>query len=211
MTMSFGRQQFKKSFIDSLQDSVSVFSSDEYSDLDRHIDHALADYSRYRPYKIIESITLVSGTAVYAAPAGFVSLIESLYGKSEIQTRKPWDDNYPKYLPAVKVVRDDSDKSVDLVLSPAPDAHLFLCLGADYQFICKKLHVLDNRASLTTIPVEDRELLLLRCQAEAMKEMAMRNSHKPVTIRDGVSGTPRNSTPAALYDQLIKEFEKVVM
>ncbi len=209
--MSFGRQQFKQAFIDSLQDSISVFNSDEYTDLDRHIDHAVVDYARYRPYKTIESITLVSGTSVYAAPAGFISLVEQLYGKSEIHTRKPWDDNYPKYLPGVKVVRDDSDKSVDLVLYPTPGAHVISCCGDNFEFICKKRHVLDNRSSLTTIPLEDKDLLLLRCQAEAMKEAAMRNAHKPVTIRDGVSGTPRNSTPAALYTALIKEFEKVMM
>ncbi|MBK7011930.1 MAG: HK97 gp10 family phage protein [Xanthomonadales bacterium] len=32
-----------------------------------------------------------------------------------------------------------------------------------------------------------------------MRETAMRNAHKPVTLRDGGGGMTRNSTPAALY------------
>ena len=43
-------------------------------------------------------------------------------------------------------------------------------------------------------------------QAEAMLELTLRNAAKPVQLRDGLSGTPRNSTPAALHATLLAMF-----
>jgi len=51
-----------------------------------------------------------------------------------------------------------------------------------------------------------RGALLLRAQAECCKELAMRNVAKPVTMRDGGGGQPRNGTPGHLYSVLLAEF-----
>ncbi len=60
----------------------------------------------------------------------------------------------------------------------------------------------------TTVPDEHRGLLLLRAQAEAMQELAARNIAKPVQLRDGQGGAPRNGVPAALHAQLMDAFER---
>ncbi len=68
------------------------------------------------------------------------------------------------------------------------------------------MHVLGANAADTTIANTDRGLLLLRAQAEAMLEISLHNANKPVQVRDGYSGTARNSTPAALYESLLREW-----
>ena len=40
-----------------------------------------------------------------------------------------------------------------------------------------------------------------------MRELAMRNVVTPQAMRDGYSSTPRNGTPAALYEALLAEFK----
>ena len=67
---------------------------------------------------------------------------------------------------------------------------------------------LSDTAANTTILAGDRELLLLRGQAEAMRELAMRGVAKPVQLRDGLGMGPRNAHPAALYDALLCEFRE---
>ena len=47
---------------------------------------------------------------------------------------------------------------------------------------------------------------LLRAQVEAWRELMLRNMTKVVQMRDGYSGTPRNATPAAMYELLHKQF-----
>jgi hypothetical protein len=67
-------------------------------------------------------------------------------------------------------------------------------------------HGISTVGADTTVALVDRPLLLLRAQAEAMLELTLRNAAKPVQLRDGLSGTPRNSTPAALHATLLAMF-----
>ena len=69
-------------------------------------------------------------------------------------------------------------------------------------------HVLtDTECSLND---EEQGLLLLRAQAEAMREIAMKNSTVSYQLREGISSTPKNGTPAYLYQELLAEFERRV-
>jgi hypothetical protein len=78
--------------------------------------------------------------------------------------------------------------------------------GSVFTFYYFGQHSLGVAAEDTTIAAADRGLLLLRAQAEAMLELSLRNVAKPVQLRDGLSGTPRNSTPRALFDALLTAF-----
>jgi hypothetical protein len=107
-------------------------------------------------------------------------------------------------LPRVAAVNEGSAWS--LVFDPAPtQAHLD-AYGSTFRFWYYGTHSADANGS--TLAAPDRPLLLLRAQAEAMRELSMRNINKPVQLRDGHSGQPRNSTPAALYRELLAEWEK---
>ena len=50
---------------------------------------------------------------------------------------------------------------------------------------------------------------MLRAQAEAMRELAAKNATTAYNIREGISATPKNGTPAYLYEQLLQEFERL--
>ena len=54
-----------------------------------------------------------------------------------------------------------------------------------------------------------RTVAQVRAQAEAMRELAMRNVVKPQQMRDGYTSMPRNGTPAALFETLLAEFKGV--
>jgi hypothetical protein len=53
-------------------------------------------------------------------------------------------------------------------------------------------------------------IVLIRAQAEAAREMALRNIHKPVSLNTPVGGVPSNGTPMGIYQALMIEFEKQV-
>ncbi|UUZ68084.1 hypothetical protein LP416_27855 [Polaromonas sp. P2-4] len=93
-----------------------------------------------------------------------------------------------------------------LMFDPAPTAAMLAVLGSAFKFWFFAQHAIDATASLTTISQQDRGLLILRAQVEAMRELSIRNAGKPVQMRDGFSGQPRNSTPAALADMLMRTF-----
>jgi hypothetical protein len=63
----------------------------------------------------------------------------------------------------------------------------------------------------TTIPDTDFDLLHLRAQAEALRELANRGVTKPVALRDGQSQGPRNGTPAALYERALHEWREAMV
>ena len=54
---------------------------------------------------------------------------------------------------------------------------------------------------------DDRGLLVLRAQAEAMRELAMREAMRPGKMADGVSGVAKASTPAGLAQAFLAEWE----
>lgn len=206
--MSFARADFITDFKASLNDAAAVFTAADDADFERHLNNALEVFSMYVPLRADESITIESGKSLYDAPAGFLGLCSVTYGETEMKTRKPYDHNYPRWLPRARVVQDPADHSYMLSLSPVPDNNLINWCGSDFTFICRKIHKVEAEAENTTVQAEHRGVLMLRCQVEALRELAMRNSKKPFTARDGVSQAPRNGTPAALADQLNREFEK---
>lgn len=189
----------------SLPGSDVIFNAASDADYIRHLDMAALDFGRLRPRTLVGSVTLVADQAEYDAPADMQALKFPLWGVNEKRTRLPWDSNFPGRLPRASRVQGGS--GLQISLEPAPTAAQIADLGSDYRFYYFAVHSISTAAASTTILPSDRGLLLLRAQAEAMKELAARNVHKPVAMRDGMNSTPRNGTPAALYDQLMQSFE----
>lgn len=189
---------------ESLQDAAKLFVATNDADFIRHLTVAALDMARKRPRTLLGTFTLEADQDNYAAPADFVSFKSDLWG---IGARKyqPWDANYPGRLPDVSVAGDVGAQVI--YLSPAPTAFQIGVLGSAYKFYYYAAHSISATAASTTIKAADRGLLLLRAQAEAMKEMAMRNIGKPVSMRDGLSQGPRNGTPSFLFETLMQQFE----
>jgi len=189
----------------SMNDAASVFTAAGDADFKRHLDHAALDFARVRPRVLSSSVALVADQDEYTAPADAIDEHSMQWGKNKKRDLKPWDASWPGALPRMDVVGAPGARR--LIFSPAPSARQITVLGSNCTFRYFAAHKIDTSAANTTIRPEDRALLLLRAQAEAMKELAMRNSKKPVSLRDGMNASPKNGTPAALHDQLMKEFE----
>ncbi len=190
-------------FKTSLQAAANVFAVDD-SDFSRHLDAAALDMGRVRPRTLLGEIALVDEQFNYAVPADFLTYKSDLWG---IPARRinPWEKSYPGKLPDVRAAVNGSTH--ELHFMPAPTAVQIGQLGSAFKFYYFAAHSIGATAAETTIQPGDRGLLLVRAQAEAMKEMAMRNISKPVTMRDGISQGPRNGTPSYLFEVLMKMFE----
>lgn len=186
-----------------LMDSAEVFTAALDADFIRHLTAAALAMGRPRPRTLLGTLTLVADQVGYAAPADFHAFKAPLWGAS---TAKPWDKNWPGRLPCAYAV--EVSGAIEIHLDPAPTTAQITQLGSAYKFYYFAKHAIGAAAADTTVRPGDRGLLLLRAQAEAMREMAMRNIKKPVQLRDGLASAPKNGTPAALFQALMDLFDK---
>lgn len=189
----------------SLQDSAQAFTAPGDADFIRHINTALADVNR-RAYRIFAGespptrtkVTLVAGQNSYDAPADCRSLISSAWAKCWQLQYAPWEDGYPRNLPVGRLRWMDGARK--LFLSRAPTAGEIALYGAEYEF--------DYLPSITLgdLPDTVQDILLLRAQAEAVKELGFRAMTKPVALRTG-TGAPQGA-PMQVYQALMADFER---
>jgi hypothetical protein len=189
----------------SLHDSADVFDAADDADFVRFLKQALPDLGWKRPLTQVGQVTLVAGQGDYSLSAmpDFSNYKTHLWDRGG-NCPQPWEPGYPGALPRVRSYKNAA--GYWLGFDPAPSAAHIAVRGSAFKFYYFGLHSLADVATSTTVAVADRGLLLMRAQAEAMMELALRNMSKPVQLRDGLSGTPRNSTPRALYDALIAAF-----
>ncbi len=188
----------------SLQDSASVFTAAADADFKRHLKTAAKAFGKKRSRTLVSSLTLTADQPAYAAPEGFLAFKSHLWGISPVAKCQPWEKNWPGRLPDVRYA--ETEDGASLYLDPAPTAFQISALGAEFRYYYFAGHVIGSEASGTSILDGERDVLLLRAQAEAMREMAMRNIMKPVQMREGIASQARNGTPAALYKAMLDEF-----
>ncbi|MBU1692290.1 MAG: hypothetical protein KJ958_05485 [Gammaproteobacteria bacterium] len=187
----------------SLNDAAGVFTAAADADFIRHLDMSALDLGRFRPRTMLGSITLTAEKVDYPAPTDFLSYKAAIWGTTR---PKPWDKTWPGKLPEARVAENTG--ALELHLIPAPNATQIAVLGSTYKFYYFARHAIGATAANTSVQPGDRGLLLLRAQAEAMKELAARNVKKPVQMRDGISGGAKNGTPAYLFEALMEQFER---
>lgn len=190
----------------SLQDSAASFSDAADGAFKRHLRAAADALIQFRPLVREATLTLVVGQPAYALPADFGSYVCDSYGEVPSARLNPWEEGYSGTLPSGRVYRSGAVPM--LLLTPVPTSRHVAECGYSYPIRYLARHVIGAADADTTIAAADRALLLLRAQAEAMRELAVRNMTKPVQMRDGLTGVTRNSTPAALWQALLEQFEK---
>ncbi|EEG08238.1 phage adaptor protein [Pseudogulbenkiania ferrooxidans] len=185
----------------SLLDSASSFIAEDF---ERHVQAALKDYSRRRPLEMVDELTLQSGLALYDCPADLTVVLGCDWGRDAKLTLDPWDDRWPGTLPSIRVMRRGGERV--LRLTPAPSARQIGLLGSACPYRYGAAHLVTENDS--TLQEQDAPLVVLRAQAEVMRELAMKNSTQPYQVRDGISATPKNGTPSYLHTVLMDEFER---
>ena len=195
------RPDLLKAYSDSLLDSQRAFKADDFG---RHMDTALRDLAQVSPRNVLAQLNVLPMQRECECPPDLIRVIATHYGRAEKMQRQPWDVAYPAHrLPDV-MVRYRADGSRYLQVSPPPSYEMMTQLGAVVEYEYSAKHILtDEHNSLT--PVLE-QLLVLRAQAEAMRELAMRNSTQPTQIKDSLTNTPANGTPSYLYTLLMNDF-----
>lgn len=187
----------------SLLDSAAGFLP---ADFTRHIDLALADFSRFCPLVTEAELQLVAWKNSYPCPVDLESVLACDWGRDFKAAANPWDANWPGRLPDISLIRAAGERS--LRLSPAPTPNQISTLGSACSYRYAAAHVLTE--SVCTLSPQEESAVLLRAQAEAMRELAMKGVTRPVQMRDGVSQGPKNGTPSFLYAALMAEFTERV-
>lgn len=206
MPGSMSRSDLVTDLTASLHDAAEVFV--DPGDMPRLLDVAALDFTRHRPRTLLGTFTAEVGRMEYPAPANLYLFKSSLWGIAPVARAKPWERQWPGPMPDVRVV--DGVSGRELHLTPAPTQLQLMTLGSEFRYYYFGIQVIGDTAAETTLPEGDRFLLLLRAQAEAMREMSIRNIKKPVAMRDGLHSAPRNMTPAALHVEMMREWESKV-
>jgi hypothetical protein len=182
----------------SLLDSAKAFTAANDADFVRHLDRAAEAFTPLRPRTLVGTLSLVADQPEYAAPLDMWRYKTTNWGAAR---GNPWDKTWPGRLPDVRCI----DGSLWFV--PAPTAHQIAVLGSSFTFFYYAQHAVAAEEANTTIAAADRSLLLLRAQAEAMRELAMRDAVRPTQAQSAFSGQPKTGTPAALSRWFLEEFE----
>lgn len=189
----------------SLNDAAAQFRAADDGDFKRLLGVALADMQAKRPITKPGEVGLFALQARYAVVAPDFAALKTHMWADPASTPKPWEPGFPGLVPRVVAAWDGA--AWWLEFSPAPTMLQITVWGDTFRFWYFAQHLLSETAGQTTINPADRGLLLLRAQAEAMRELAMRNVVRPQQMRDGYSSMPRNGTPAALFEALMAEFK----
>lgn len=191
---------------DSLLDAKTIFGADATAQnvaFGRHVDTAVADMNRVLPRVLRGQLTLQAGTTDYDAPADALRVHE-VEAVALANCIDPWDLVQPLQIPIPKLYREDSTPK--WVFWPAPSAGYIGLIGSTYRYSYIARHVLPDTGT-SSIFDELVPLVVVRAQVEALRELAIRNAHKPMQTRDGLYNQTRNGTPAALADLCMKMFE----
>lgn len=187
----------------SMLDSKRMFTEADYP---RLLNMALAALNAVRPLHKVVVLELAAWRALYPCPEDLNSVFACWWGRSYKAHAAIWADDYPGKLPEWRVLPGAQGRL--LQAQPAPSAQQIQILGNRCELEYCADHVLTDKAC--TLNAELLDLLLLRAQAEAMRELAMRNATTAYQLREGVGSVPKNGTPAYLYQELMAEFERRV-
>lgn len=190
----------------SLNDSAGAFNSAGDADWRRVLGVALVAMQSKRPRTLLGQVGLKVDEVRYPITnTDFAQYKSRLWGTRQIN---PWEPAFPGALPRVSAAYEGSGWVLNF--DTPPSVALICAYGSTFKYWYFGTHSLSTNASNSTLAPGDRPLLLLRAQAELMRELSMRGVNKSVSLRDGYSGTPRNSTAAAMFQALLAEFDKAV-
>lgn len=187
----------------SLMSAADAFT--DPGDFDRFLDVAAQDLPRRRPLTLTGSLTLKANQVAYTpVPADLVRPVFTRWGNQERLARAPWAANYPPARPRVTLVDEGGTRK--LHVAPVPNATQIAEFGDTLEYDYSARYTISDTAEETTVRAEDRWLLLLRAQAEAAKDLALKNVDRPVQVGTEGGARERNGTPSGLRKLLMEEF-----
>lgn len=189
----------------SLQDASQFFTAANDVDFIRHLNVAARAVSFGKvPRTLIGQLVVSAGVAEYPAP------VDLLLPKAGFWSRIHIDVTDIPNTPNPVLSLAELNGEAVLVLNPAPTAQQIALYGSSYGFYYLGNHALSDQESTSTLPERSRNLVVLRAQAEACRELTLRQLTKPVSLRGGGGSTAqtRNMTPSAFFESLMDEYER---
>lgn len=190
----------------SLLDAAQFFTAANDADFIRHLNTAARAVSLGKvPRTLVGTITVQACVSEYAAP------VDLLLPKAGFWTRQSIDVTDIPSTPNPVLSLAELDGATVLVLNPAPTPAQIAVYGSAYGFYYFAAHQLTSSESTSTLPERCRNLMILRAQAEACRELVLRQIAKPVSLRAGSgngASTTRNMTPSAVFEALMAEYER---
>lgn len=203
----FTTEELVAAYKRALNDSAILFSAPADADFLRHLRIAARAISAGKRTRTLPgTLALQADIGEYDAPADLVEVKVGSWGARE-RNASPWTQPRDP-LPTIRTfVSEGTTRKI--LLQPAPTQAQITAWGSSYPYYYLASHLVPD-AGDSTITEREIDLLLLRASVEAMRELAIRNHSKPVTLGRGdgagAGASPRNSTPAALYQALLQEF-----
>lgn len=202
--MSMDRASLRDDLKASLHESGKAFTDPD--DFDRFLDRAAQDLPRRRPLTLTAELTLKANQREYTpVPADLVRPVFTRWANGARLKRPPWVAGHPPPRPRVTLVNQSGGRA--LLVNPLPTASELAEHGETLQYDYEATYTIGDQAADTTVRPEDRWLLLLRAQAEACKELALKNVDRPVQVGSEGGSTSANGTPAGLHERLMQEFK----
>lgn len=192
----------------SLLEAAALFTEAADAAFIRHLQIAARDISRRkRPRTLAATLPLLAGVDVYEAPADLLDVKVADWGSA--RRAQPW--NYPRGpLPQLCLWQPDPAAAPKLRLTPAPTEAQIAAFGAAMPYYYMGEHEMPASGT-TSITSREVNLLLLRAKVEAMRELSVRASMQPTTLRMGQgmgdAVMSKNMTPPALYERFLLEYE----
>lgn len=199
MAGSMSRADLVADLKSSLRDAATTFTAAADADFVRHLDKAAADMHRVRPNSKVGQVTLASEQQAYDGPP---DMLRFRYPLRQRVALKPWDPGYAPVFSACHAI------GCRLVFDVPPSSAQIAAHGSNFVFVYVALDSIGATAAETTIAAPDRDVLLLRAQAEALLELSLRDSVRPVQIGGGFGQQAKTGTPAALYHDLMAEWAR---
>jgi hypothetical protein len=176
------------------------------ADYKRMIRAAAAAVAERRGRTKLGEITLEAGEYRYTTgvPADVLYLKAPLWGQGK--RIMPWSADYPGPLPRARLVWEDGAPVI--LVTPSPTRDQIHTLGERYRFYyAASLWSGDDSDPIHVEDAADRELLLLRAQAEAMREMSLMQVAKVGETKIRLAQS-NDMTPTALWKALMAEFDR---
>lgn len=192
----------------SLLDAAAQFTEADDGAFKRHLAIAAREIARSkRPRTLAAALPLTAGIGMYDAPADLLDVKVADWGM--VRNAQPW--NFPRGpMPVLGLWQPAPDLPAQLRVSPPPSDVQITAFGASMPFYYMAAHSLPDTGATS---ITDRELnvLILRAKVEAMRELSIRSSMKPTTLRAGQgmgdASMSKNMTPPALFEAFMKEYE----
>jgi hypothetical protein len=179
-----------------LEDDDAAAAQKTTEKLNALIKSGLAILGAIKPLRSTVNINLIAGKKRYDLPSHVTQVITHDWGKQHLKTFKPWQPQYPKFIPCARF--DETETGPKLVLTPAPTMNLINQLTSFMGVSVTGLWRIEDDVIQSNVSDKFLPQVLMACQVAAMKHILVSRAGDPLKQQ-----AAKNMNPAAVQDSLM--------